>query len=279
MTEKIKVRGVDIDMAVRVEGEGDAVLLLHGFPDSSYLWRHQIDFLTGKGYRVIAPDLRGFGDSDRPEGVEAYSLINTLADLSMLLDHLEVKDTHVVGHDFGAAAAWGFAAFAPDRTKSLSVLSVGHPACLREAGYEQLQRSWYMFMFQFEGVAEEWLTRNDFEFPRMMFAGTPDMEKYIEDMSRPGALTAGLNWYRANLPPESWISGPPALPPILAPTMGVWSSDDIALTEEQMTLSEKFVQGTWRYERIDDIGHWIPTEAPDTLNGLLLDFFQEAARS
>ena len=276
MTEKITVRGVDIDMAVRVEGEGDAVMLLHGFPDSSHLWRHQIDFLTGKGYRVIAPDLRGFGDSDRPEGVEAYSLINVLADLSMMLDHLEVQETHVVGHDFGAAAAWGFAAFAPDRTKSLSVLSVGHPACLREVGYEQLQRSWYMFMFQFEGVAEEWLTRNDFEFPRMMFGDAPDIEKYIEDMSRPGALTAALNWYRANIPPESWISGPPALPPILAPTMGVWSSNDIALTEEQMTLSEKFVQGTWRYERIDDIGHWIPTEAPDVLNGLLLDFFQEA---
>jgi pimeloyl-ACP methyl ester carboxylesterase len=271
----MKVSGNDVSLNVRVEGDGPAVLLLHGFPDSSRLWRNQIPALTDNGYRVIAPDLRGFGESDRPEGVDAYGILNVLEDLRKILDELKIDRAHVVGHDWGAATAWVLASVFPDRVASLVAMSVGHPVAFSSAGLEQLQRSWYMFMFQFEGVAEEWLSRNDFEFLRTWIGAGGDVEHYVEDLSRPGALTAGLNWYRANLPARAWISEPPPLPPIQAPVLGIWSSGDIALTEEQMTGSQKFVQGPWHYERIDNVGHWIPLEAPDRLNKLLLEFFSK----
>jgi pimeloyl-ACP methyl ester carboxylesterase len=250
--------------------------LLHGFPDTAYLWRNQVPALTEAGYKTVAPDLRGYGDTDKPEGVDNYSIVHILADLVALLDHLEIERAHLVGHDWGAATAWVFASFAPERTRSLTALSVGHPAGLSSAGPEQLARSWYMFMFQFEGVAEEWISRNDWEFARAMLGETSDLDHNLQYLSKPGALTAALNWYRANIPPQSWYQGPPEIPPITVPSMGVWSSGDIALTETQMTLSEKYVTGEWRYERLDDIGHWIPLEAPDDLNRLLLDFIPTA---
>ena len=266
---KVETNGITLD--VTTEGDGDAVLLLHGWPDSHRLWKHQIPTLVDAGYRVIAPDLRGFGDSDKPEGVDNYFILHATEDLKGLLDHLEVERAHVVGHDFGAATAWVFASLYQDRVASLTAISVGHPAAFQSAGLEQYARSWYMFMFQFEGVAEEWLSRNDWEFVRQGFGESAEVEERIELLSKPGALTASLNWYRANIPPSSWISEPPELPQIAAPTMGVWSSSDIALGEEQMTGSQKFVSGSWRYERIDHIGHWIPVEAPDRLNALLLE--------
>jgi pimeloyl-ACP methyl ester carboxylesterase len=271
----MKIRGNDVTLNVQVEGDGPAVLLLHGFPDSSRLWRNQVPVLIKNGYRVVAPDLRGFGESDRPEGVDAYGILNVLEDLKLVLDDLKIDRARVVGHDWGAATSWVFASVFPDRVASLVAISVGHPAAFSSAGLEQLQRSWYMFMFQFEGVAEEWLSRNDFEFLRTSIGTGGDVEQYVEDLGRPGALTAGLNWYRANLPPQAWIIEPPALPPIQAPVLGVWSTGDNALTEEQMTASQKFVQGPWHYERIENVGHWIPLEAPDRLNELLVEFFDE----
>lgn len=277
MSNKIKLQVNGIEIAARVEGEGPAVLLLHGFPDSSRLWRNQIPALVHNGYRAIAPDLRGYGDSSRPDGVENYSLIHVLGDLTALLDELDVERAHLVGHDWGAGTAWVFASFVPERTLSLTALSVGHPSFFGRAGVEQLQRSWYMFMFQFEGVAEEWLSRNDWSFVRQWMEGAVDIDEYVEELSRPGALTAALNWYRANVPPESWIAERPELPPVKAPTLGIWSSNDFALSEAQMVESHRFVENQWRYERIEDVGHWIPTEAPERLNELLLGFLRTSS--
>lgn len=271
----MRIEANGLSFKVVVAGDGPAVLLLHGFPDTHRLWLNQIETLTDSGFSVVAPDLRGFGESDKPEGVEHYSMLNVIEDLKGILDEVGVEGAHIVGHDFGAATAWIFTSVYSDRALSLTALSVGHPNAFRAAaGYEQLMRSWYMFMFQFEGVAEQWLSRNDWEFVRQWGSLVPDIEERIEFLSAPGALTAALNWYRANLPPESWISDPLELPPISVPTMGVWSTNDIALTEEQMTGSQKYVTGPWRYERLEDIGHWIPTEAPGQLNELLLDFLR-----
>ncbi|MDQ3878456.1 MAG: alpha/beta hydrolase [Actinomycetota bacterium] len=262
-----------INLNVVVEGEGDPVLLLHGFPDSSRLWRSQIPALVENGYRAIAPDLRGFGDSDVLPNVDDYSIVNVLGDLNALADELEVERMHVVGHDWGAATAWGFASIFPDRTRTLTALSVGHPTAFRGAGPDQVMASWYMFLFQFEGVAEELLRRNDWEFTRAWTGEAGDFGYYVEDLSRPGRLTAGLNWYRANARPESWVGEPLELPTIQAPAMGIWSTGDFALTERQMIESEKHVRGPWRYERIEGASHWIPLDAPEKLTDLLLDFF------
>jgi pimeloyl-ACP methyl ester carboxylesterase len=266
----------DIELEVQVaEPAGDpgapAVLLLHGWPDSHRLWRHQVPALTAAGFRTVAPDLRGFGDSDRPEDVAAYGLAHILGDVVGVLDHLGIERAHVVGHDWGAAVAWALAALLPDRVDHLVALSVGHPAAFRAAGLPQREKSWYMLLFQFEGVAERWLSDDDYANFRS-WGRHPDAEAAIAHLSRPGALTASLNWYRANLPPVTLVEPALEVPPVARPTMGLWSKGDMALVEENVTGSAAHVTAGWRYERIDDAGHWIPLEAPDELTALLLDF-------
>jgi pimeloyl-ACP methyl ester carboxylesterase len=265
---RVDVDGVGIQY--EVTGQGPAVMLLHGFPDSGRLWRHQVPALAGAGFQVIVPDLRGYGRSGKPEAVEAYSMGLLAADVLAVLADLEIGRAHVVGHDWGAALAWGLASLAPGSVDHLAVLSVGHPATFRRT-YEQREKSWYMLLFQFPGVAERWLSDHDWANFRT-WAHHPDADDVIAELEATGSLTPGLNWYRANVPPESWVAPPLVLPPVQAPTMGIWSTADIALTETQMTDSAKNVAGPWRYERLDGPGHWMQLDAPDQVNELLLDF-------
>jgi pimeloyl-ACP methyl ester carboxylesterase len=265
---RVDVDGVGIEY--QVTGEGRPVVLLHGFPDSGRLWRHQVPALAAAGFQVIVPDLRGYGRSGRPGAVEAYSLPLLAGDVLAVLAEQRIARAHVVGHDWGAALAWGLASLAPDHVDHLTVLSVGHPATfLRTLG--QRQMSWYMLLFQFAGTAERWLTEDNWANFRT-WARHPDAGQVIADLEATGSLTPGLNWYRANLPAEAWAGPPPQLPPVQAPTMGVWSTGDIALTEVQMTDSAQSVAGPWRYERLDGPGHWMQLDAPDQVNQLLLDF-------
>ena len=254
------------------EGTGYPVLLLHGFPDSSHLWRNQIPRLVNAGLRVIAPDLRGFGNSDKPSETEAYALPVILGDVIGILDQLNAPRAHVIGHDWGAGVAWALAAMFPDRVERLVALSVGHPATFFKAGLEQREKSWYMLLFQFRGIAEEFLKKDDWKFFREWVRHHPETEKWIEDLSRPGALTAGLNWYRANVAPEMAVPERWALPNVMAPTLGVWSSGDVYLTESQMLLSQQCVSGSWTYERIEGASHWMQLDRPDYVNELLLRF-------
>jgi len=265
----VDVNGIGIEFDVT--GDGPPVVMLHGFPDSSRLWRNQVPALVDAGFKAIVPDQRGYGRSDKPEGVAAYGIPFLVGDVIAVLDHLGIERAHVVGHDWGAAVAWALGSLVPDRVERLVALSVGHPMSFVTAGFEQREKSWYMLLFLFEGVAEHWLSDNHWENFRA-WARHPDAEGVIADLVESGALTPGLNWYRANIPPEAFIGDPPVLPPVLAPTMGVWSTGDIALTEAQMTGSAPFVSGEWRYERLDGPGHWMQLEAPDEVNRLLTDF-------
>ena len=268
----IRLRGDGIELAVLDEGDGPAVLLLHGFPDSHHVWRHQISALVDAGFRAIAPDLRGFGESDRPAEVQAYAVRHSVADMLAILDALDVDRVRVVGHDWGASLAWGVAAYLPDRVEKLVALSVGHPGTRRETTVDQREKSWYMLLFQFEGVAEELLARNDWKLAREWLRGNGDVERYVADLARPGALTAALNWYRANLHPRRELEPPRELPPVAVPTLGLWSSGDDYLGEEQMLRSGEFVAGPWRYERIEGASHWLQLDAPARINELLLAF-------
>jgi len=266
---RVDTSGVAINY--EVTGKGRPVILLHGFPDSGRLWRNQVPVLTDAGFQVIVPDLRGYGASGRPEEVEQYSLPFLVGDVLAVLDAVGVERAHVVGHDWGAVLAWAIGSLVPDRVDHLVALSVGNPLAFRGAGLAQREKSWYMLLFQFAGVAEQWLTADGWANFRE-WGRHPDTEGVIADLERDGSLTPGLNWYRANVPPESFVGPPLELPPVAAPTMGVWSSGDFALLEEQMTTSKDFVTGPWRYERVEGAGHWMQLEAPDALNRLLLDF-------
>ena len=269
-----RIAGDGLTLAVLDEGEGTPVLLLHGFPDSSYLWRNQVPALVEAGMRVIAPDLRGFGESDKPTAVEEYAISRSVADLVAVLDALDVEGTHVVGHDWGAAVAWAFAAFVPLRVDKLVAMSVGHPNTFRERSIEQREKSWYQLLFLFTGVAEELLTRDDWKLFRQFSRGDGDLERHLEDLSRPGALTAGLNWYRANVGPQRELELRPPVPSVAAPTLGLWSSGDNYLTEDPMLRSGEHVTGPWRYERIEGASHWLQLDAPEKVNDLLLEFLR-----
>jgi pimeloyl-ACP methyl ester carboxylesterase len=269
---RVDVNGVGIEY--EVTGEGPPVVLLHGFPDSGRLWRNQVPALVDAGFSTIVPDLRGYGASDKPDEVEAYSIPYLAGDIVAILDDLGLERAHVVGHDWGAALTWAFGSLLPDRVDRLVALSVGHPGSFVSAGYAQREKSWYMLLFQFEGIAEQWLSNNDWANLRD-WSGHPDADAVIADLEATKSLTPALNYYRANVPPRVLIEPPIELPPVQADTMGVWSSGDVALTEAQMTGSQTHVEGTWRYERIEGAAHWMQLEAPDAVNELLLDFLPE----
>jgi pimeloyl-ACP methyl ester carboxylesterase len=267
----IEVNGVSLH--VEDYGNGTPVLLLHGWPDSAYVWRNQIPFLTGRGFRVIAPDLRGFGQSSRPVEVTDYALSKSVGDVTGLLDALGVESVHLVGHDWGAAVAWGTAMAHPNRVEKLVVLSVGHPSVRKSLRQDEM--AWYQLFFQFDGIAEANLAYDDWAWLRRFLRGAGDQERYEQDLSRPGALTASLNWYRANLAPK--MPGPsPELPPVVVPTLGIWSTNDQYLDGERMENSGEYVKAPWRYEVIEGASHWIPLDAPDRLNSLILDWLQGA---
>jgi pimeloyl-ACP methyl ester carboxylesterase len=246
-----------IDLYVEVNGDGVPVLLVHGWPDSHEVWRNQVPVLVEHGFQVITPDLRGFGQSARPEGKEHYRLRESVADLA-----------HVVGHDWGSAVAWLTAISLPDRVRTLTAISVPHP--LAPTTRRQREMGWYQLYFQFE-VAEARVSDLDWAELREILPGYQDIERAIANLSRPGALTATLNWYRANLAPRP-PGPPPELPPVTVPTLGIWSDGDRYLDGPRMRASVEFVQAPWRYEEIPGATHWIPLDAPERLNELLLDW-------
>ena len=254
-----------------MEGDGEPVLLLHGFPDSNYLWRDVIPEFARAGYRVIAPDLRGFGQSDAPVGRNNYDLNILAKDVTGLLDALDIDRIKLVGHDWGAMLGWYLAGTYPDRFKSYTAVSVGHLNAYASAGFEQKKKGWYVVMFQFKWIAEKMLSAFNWWFFRKIMLNHPETDHWIKDLSRPGRLTAAINWYRANFSKLLFFKAPR----VKIPVFGIWSTRDLALAEDQMINSEKFVDAPWAYERIENVGHWIPIENPKKLSALILNYFNE----
>ncbi|TFW27471.1 alpha/beta fold hydrolase [Massilia horti] len=258
-----------LHMHVVSAGQGPPVLLLHGFPDSHVVWRKQIRVLARAGFHVIAPDLRGYGKTDAPQPVEAYRLDVLCKDVLALLDALDIDKVRLVGHDWGAVIGWRLCLQAPQRIDRFVALSVGHPSALSRAGLEQRLRMFYVVGFLVPGFAEHalrfanWLAVRKFTRDRIQFS------YWRRDLSRPGRLTAALNYYRANVN----LGLPERASPVTVPVMGIWSDGDAAMGEKQMLDSALFVHAGFRYERIDGADHWMQLTAPDRVNALLLDYF------
>jgi pimeloyl-ACP methyl ester carboxylesterase len=263
-------RNVDVNgltFPVLDYGEGSPVLLLHGFPDDRFLWRNQVTALANAGLRVIAPDLRGFGDAPRPGDPAEYGLDIAAKDVIGILDAMRVGRVQLVAHDWGAALGWRIAAAYPDRVSRYAALSVGAPGAAPTA--EQKEKSAYMLFFRKPGVEED-IQRDDWKWFREWLRNAADTKRYIERLSRPGALTAGLNWYRAS------NARPAGSAPLVVtcPVLGIWSDGDAYLTEEQVRTSGERIKGSFRYEKIAGASHWMMLDKPNELNRLLLAFLE-----
>ncbi len=241
----------NLDYAVTEEGSGEPLLMLHGFPDSARVWRHQIPELVTAGYRVIAPDLRGFGASAKPAEEAAYTLGSVLGDVTALLDHFKLDRVKLISHDWGAALGWALAAFMPERVERHIACSVGHLSALWHAGIAQRRLAWYMLLFMNRGGAEDLLQRGG---------------------QRTGALTAALNWYRANVDLQSWTSEGWVLPRVRVPTLGVWSTGDSYLTETQMVTSAGYMDAPWEYCRLEGGSHWFMLDRPAAVSRVFIDY-------
>jgi len=253
-------------------GSGPVVLMLHGFPNNSGDWRYQIPEFVKAGYRVIAPDLLGLGKSDKPLAPENYTTAKDAERALGLLSSLGIERARVVGHDRGGGASWYIAAHHPDRVEQLVALTVGHSNAGRNPTIEQMEKSWYMLLFQFP-QAEEMLRKDNWRLFRNWMRNHRDTDNWIADLSPDGALTAGLGWYRANRRPGAAPS--PPLPDVTIPALGLWTVEDHYLLPDYMLETYRYMRAPWRAERIDGASHFLMLDQPQRVTKLILDFFKE----
>lgn len=275
-----------IRMHYVTQGEGPLIVFLHGFPEFWYSWRHQIPFFAEHGYTVVAPDLRGYNDTDKPR--TGYDVATLNRDIEGLIKGVGREKAIIVGHDWGGALAWAFAMRYPQITEKLVILNAPHPwAFARELrkGWQgpQLRKSWYVFFFQLPWLPESILTSNHAEaIGRLLYesavqkdAFPPDvLARYQEAMSKPGAMTAALNYYRSIMRGglfRTSLDGSEAI--ITMPTLLLWGEQDVALGIELTQGLEQWIPNL-QVQRFHDSGHWVAQEKADEVNQAILQFLQ-----
>lgn len=276
-----RVRGNGVELHAALAGRGPAVLLLHGFPEHWWSWRRQIPALAAAGFSAWALDLRGCNLSDRPASRAAYRLPELVEDIARVVRAIGEPRCHVVGHDWGGIIAWRFAATHPDLLGRLVILNAPHPAMLaRELRRPpQLLRSAYIGLFALPGVAEAALAARDFAAIRAMFTGVAvrrdaysadDVEAFVEPLRAPGALTAALNYYRANL---GRLRQPERRASVAAETLVLWGERDPALDLRLLDGLESLVPRL-RLERLPGASHWVHADEPERVNDALAGFLR-----
>ncbi|MBL0074868.1 MAG: alpha/beta fold hydrolase [Rhodocyclaceae bacterium] len=256
-----------IEMNVVIAGQGPDVLLVHGFPDTHQVWRHQIPALVEAGYRVIAPDTRGCGESQLMSRVADYHIENLIADLAALLDVLKIEKVKLVAHDWGAVIAWQFVMAHPQRVERYLALSVGHPSAYGSGGIGQKLKGYYIVLFQLRYFAEWLLKLFNWKVFRLFTGFADELPHWREALSRPGRLTAGINYYRANLQ----LILPRTYPHVTVPVTGIYSDGDRFLTEAQMTSTAQYCDAGFRYQKVSGANHWLQLDAPEKVTPLILD--------
>jgi pimeloyl-ACP methyl ester carboxylesterase len=284
----------NIRMHCVVAGSGQAVILLHGFPEFWYSWRHQIPALSDR-FRVIAPDLRGYNQTEKPKGVGQYSMSLLLEDLDGLIrDHAGGRAV-VVGHDWGGGLAWTYAALFPHRVEGLVALNCPPPPLLARkilTDPRQRRRSRYIYLFQIPFLPELLISRRNYEFVERLFKGWAmdksafsdyDIRRYKEAVAKPGALTAAINYYRASFrrlllaPPSKALPRIPSFK-VSCPTLVIWGTEDRAFHPTLLDEIADYVSGPFRLRTIERCSHWVQQERPEEVNHYLLEFLSEIYR-
>jgi len=269
--------------------EGRLLILLHGFPEFWYGWRKQIQPLAEAGFRVVAPDQRGYNLSDKPQGIAAYRVETLAADVIGLLDALGRRTACLAGHDWGAAVAWETALRYPERLEKLAILNVPHPAVMAQTllhSPRQMLKSWYIFFFQLPRLPEALLGARRFALLRQMLlaSGKPnsfdpqDLQAYLNAWSQPGALTAMLNWYRAAFRSAlrgSWRTPQTASWRVTTPTRMLWGVRDVALSRSMAQPSlDLCEQGELTF--FENATHWVQHDEAEAVTAALIEFFSPA---
>jgi pimeloyl-ACP methyl ester carboxylesterase len=274
----LEIDANDLTFTARASGpeDGRHVLLLHGFPQTSWAWRNQLGALSDAGFRAVAPDQRGYSTGARPPAVADYALEHLLADVLALADALEMDTFDLVGHDWGGLVSWLVATRYPDRIRSLTVVSTPHPLALQHAllggDPQQAAQAASMEAFCQPQLPEKLLLGTDGLGAGLVAlltgGGLPHAaaQAYLAVLAQPGALTAALNWYRAMGRNQLFD-----LTPVTVPTLYVWSTGDVALGRMAAEATAECVQGPYTFEVLDGVTHWIPEMAPVELSKLLID--------
>ena len=281
--EQIEIRVEDFVFDALAAGplDGELVLLLHGFPQAGYAWRNQLPVLAALGFRVVAPDQRGYSAGARPPEVSDYVMEELVGDVLGMATALGYERFHLVGHDWGAAVAWILASSAPERIRSLVALSTPHmtafASALSDPNSAQSQASSYMTMFRSAG-SEQLFLANEAQLLKSILSqfssSETDLDVYLSVLGTPDALRAALNWYRAAIPSQG--DPPPASPAMVStPTLYVWSTEDCCFDRGTAEASEDFVTGPYQFEVLEGVSHWIAEEATDDLNELLVEHLEQ----
>jgi len=264
-------------------GDGPLIVLLHGFPEFWYAWRRQITALAAQGFRVVAPDMRGYNLSSRPEEVHAYGSEKLGRDVRDLIHERGAESAMLVGHDWGGSVAWITAMNHPEVVQRMAILNAAHPRKLAQGLHHpsQLRRSWYFFFFDLPDVPESVVHANRWHFFRHFLrdaspAFTPqEIDRYIEAWSQPGAATGMINYYRSSVrtPPKHAEA---AIQPVEAPTLVIWGDKDRYLGPELAEPDPEDVPNLARVERLADASHWVHHDEADRVTQLLTGFFAPA---
>ena len=278
---------VTLDCALAGDPARPLVVLLHGFPESWYSWRHQIPVLA-EHYRVAVPSLRGYGNSDRPKDVASYEIPHLTGDVRGLVRALGYEDAAIVGHDWGGGISWAFAIDHPDVCRKLAVCNCPHPAIFAKSVFSnprQLLRSWYMFFFQIPRLPEWILTRNHMAalergFREMVVRKDrevftdEDLREIKRSFDPPGAATAAVNYYRAQFRNRAALTRYSLETRIKCPTLLIWAEDDVALGKELTVGTDALVDAPFSIRFIPDCSHWVQQERPEEVNEALLAFLR-----
>jgi epoxide hydrolase 4 len=280
-----EIRANGLTFALDEAGEGDAIALcLHGFPESRFSWRHQLPVLAAAGWHAVAPDLRGYGDSSRPQEREAYAIDHLVADAAALFDAFSARRRLLVAHDWGAVIAWTFAMRKTRPLDGLIIMNVPHPAIFRAIigrSWRQRARSWYVAFFQLPWLPELALTAFQARAIRNALLGMAVdktafppavLEHYCVNALRPGAMTAMINYYRANFRKFRHDSTPSSM--IETPTLMIWGEEDAALGIELTQGYEPYVRD-FTLERLPGVSHWVQQEAPLAVNARMSDWLAQ----